>query len=65
MIKDGLKYLRQVQAEFSKVKWPSTQEFVGSTIVVLILICLFTVYLGGLDFGLSKLARYIFSLYGG
>jgi preprotein translocase subunit SecE len=64
MIKDTIKYLRQVQVEFSKVVWPSWAEFVGSTIIVLILVVLFTIYLGALDFGFSKLMRYIFTLYG-
>ena len=65
MIKDGINYLKQVQKEFSKVSWPSFQEFVGSAIVVLILTVFFMVYLGLLDFELVKLAKYIFARFGG
>ena len=65
MIKNGIEYLKQVQKEFSKVSWPSLQEFVGSTVVVLLLTVFFMVYLGLLDFGLVKLAKYIFARFGG
>ena len=56
-------FLREVRAELLKVVWPKYDEFVGSTIVVLLLVCAFAIYLGGVDLGLSQLARYIFKLY--
>ena len=64
-LKNVLQFFQEVRLELSKVDWPSFQEFVGSTLVVLVLVCFFAVYLGIIDLGLSRLATYIFSIYGG
>jgi preprotein translocase subunit SecE len=64
-VKNVLQFFQEVRLELSKVDWPSFQEFVGSTLVVLVLVCFFAVYLGIIDLGLSKLATYIFTVYGG
>lgn len=63
--KDIVQFLQGVRAELSKVEWPTFDEFVGSTLVVLVLVLFFAIYLGIVDLGLSKLAKYIFTLYGG
>lgn len=60
-----MQFFQGVRFELSKVEWPKRNEFIGSTIVVLFLVFLFSVYLGAVDFGFSKLAKYIFTLYGG
>ena len=64
-LKNMTQFVQEVRFELSKVEWPKTNEFIGSTIVVLFLVFLFSVYLGVIDLGLSKLAKYIFALYGG
>ena len=64
-LKNVLQFFQEVRLELSKVDWPSFQEFVGSTLVVLVLVCFFAVYLGLIDLGLSRLATYIFTIYGG
>lgn len=64
-VKNVLQFFQEVRIELSKVDWPNFQEFVGSTLVVLVLVCFFAVYLGVVDLGLSKLATYIFTVYGG
>ena len=64
-LKNVLQFFQEVRLELSKVDWPSFQEFVGSTLVVLVLVCFFAVYLGIIDLGLSRLATYIFTIYGG
>ena len=53
-------FLKEVRVELSKIVWPGFNEFIGSTIVVLIIITLFAIYLGAIDFGFSWLARSIF-----
>ena len=53
-------FLKEVRVELSKIVWPGFNEFIGSTIVVLIIITLFAIYLGSIDFGFSWLARRIF-----
>jgi len=64
-IKNMSQFLKEVQLELSKVAWPKFDEFVGSTIVVLVLVFIFSVYLGLIDFGMSKLARLVFKYYSG
>ncbi len=64
-VRDAFQFLRDVKVELSKVVWPRFDEFIGSTIVVLVVMALFAVYLGLLDLGFSRLAQYIFTLYGG
>jgi preprotein translocase subunit SecE len=63
--KDIVQFLQGVRVELSKVEWPKFNEFLGSTLVVLVLVVFFAIYLGIVDLGLSKLAKYIFTLYGG
>lgn len=65
MIKNGINYFKQVYVEFSKVVWPSYQEWLGSTVVVLFITLFFMIYLGVLDLGLVKIAKYIFARFGG
>ena len=64
-IKNMVQFLNQVKFELSKVEWPSFSVFIGSTIVVLMLVLFFSLYLGVIDFGFAKLARYVFGIYGG
>ena len=65
MAKGVVQFLQEVRAELAKVEWPDTQEFIGSTIVVLVLVCLFMVYLGVVDLGISRIAQYVFAHYSG
>ena len=54
------KFLSEVRGELSKVIWPTRQELVGSTIISLVFILIFAVYLGGLDFIFYKLVKLAF-----
>jgi preprotein translocase SecE subunit len=63
MVKAGIKYLREVYGELLRVEWPSFSEFLGATIVVLIVVFLSVLYIGFLDMVFAKLARYIFTQY--
>lgn len=57
-------FLREVRWELSKITWPSSREFIGATVIVLILIVAFSVYLGVVDFGFAWLAKYVFVEFG-
>lgn len=57
---DGIQFLRGVKREFSKVVWPTRSELIGSTLVVLLLVVFFAVYVGAIDFLLSSLATRVF-----
>ncbi len=50
-------YLREVVYELRKVVWPSRKETLGSTAVVLVIVGLSSVFLGAVDFVLSRLVR--------
>ncbi len=54
-------FIGEVIAELNKIEWPSFEEFVGSTIVTLLLVVFFALFIGGVDKALSFAARYIFS----
>jgi preprotein translocase subunit SecE len=62
-MKSAVQFLHEVKGELSKVAWPKLDELIGSTIIVLVLVTIFAIYLGVLDFGLSQLAQYIFKTY--
>lgn len=59
-----LQFFKEVKSELGKVVWPSYDEFVGSTIVVLVLMTAFAIYLGIVDLALSHLAQYVFAKFG-
>jgi preprotein translocase SecE subunit len=64
-VKDLFQFLRDVRNEIARVVWPHFDDFVGSTVVVFVVMTLFAIYLGSLDLVLSRLAQYIFAWYGG
>ena len=43
------KFLRDVRVELSKVIWPGKDEVVSSTIVVLVAVAFFALYIGLID----------------
>jgi len=63
LMKNLGQFLQEVKFELLKIVWPKFPEFIGATIIVLILIVLFSIYLGAIDFAFSWLARYIFVEY--
>lgn len=63
-MKDVVNFLSQVRVELSKVVWPKFDDWIGSTIVVLVLIAIFSVYLFFIDSIFSQLARWIFAYQG-
>ncbi len=59
-MKDLIRYFAEVKLELEKVVWPSRNELVGSVIVVLILVCAFSIYLGALDLLFYRIAERVF-----
>lgn len=55
-------FFKEVRQELTKVTWPGFHEFIGATIVVLIIMAFFSVYLGAVDFSLRLLSEFVFSL---
>jgi preprotein translocase subunit SecE len=50
-------FLREVKIETKKVVYPSKEELIGSTWVVIIAVLIVSFYLGLVDLGLSKLVK--------
>jgi preprotein translocase subunit SecE len=52
-------FVQEVLLEFRRVTWPSRQELINSTVVVLALTVIVAFFLGGVDIGLSKIVQRI------
>lgn len=64
MYKEVFQFLNEVRVELSKVTWPQYEEWVGSTIVVLVMVVAFAIYLGFVDSIFASLAKMVFKGYG-
>jgi len=53
----SLQFLREVKVELKKVTWPSRKQTMGSTLVVIILVMIISLFLGVVDVGLSGIIR--------
>ena len=45
-----LRYLKETRAEVKKVSWPSRSRMIRSTLIVLITVVIFGIFIGGIDF---------------
>jgi preprotein translocase subunit SecE len=52
-------FSQDVLVEFRKVTWPSRQELINSTTVVIVVTVVLAFFLGGVDIGLTKLVERI------
>ena len=52
-------FLRQAKVELKKVKWPTRKELIASTLVVIVLTILVSIYLGLIDLGLIKIIKHV------
>lgn len=50
-----LVFLKEVKSEMKKVSWPSRQEVIRLTLIVIVSSVIVAVYIGGLDFVFTKL----------
>ena len=56
-IAQGMQFLREVRIELNKVAWPTRQQTMASTVVVIILVMIISLFLGLVDMGLSKIVE--------
>jgi preprotein translocase subunit SecE len=54
-------FLKEVRQELKKVLWPTRQELVTYTIVVLVTVIVLTTYVFGLDVAFSRLVLNVFA----
>ena len=59
MMQKVMKFLSEAKAELKKVTWPSPKQTMASTLVVIIIVFIVSIYLGIIDFGLAKLVKLI------
>jgi preprotein translocase subunit SecE len=52
-------FVREVMIEFRKVTWPSRQELVNSTVVVIVVTVVLAFFLGGVDIALARVVERI------
>ncbi len=50
-------FFREVKVEIKKVVYPSKEELIGSTWVVIITVIVVSIFLGIVDLGLSKIVK--------
>jgi preprotein translocase subunit SecE len=56
-------FLGEVVVELKKVTWPAKKEVYGTTLVVIVTITVFGLYLYVLDLGLNRLVQAVFSYF--
>lgn len=62
MFKKVKKFLNDVYQELHKVAWPSKQELIGSTIVVIVMSVIVAAFIGVVDFVLKELVNLLIRL---
>ncbi len=50
-------FAQEVLNEFHKVTWPSRQELINSTAVVIVVTVVLAFFLGGVDIGLARIVE--------
>jgi preprotein translocase subunit SecE len=55
----GIQFLREVKVELKKVTWPSRKQTIGSTVVVIVVVMIISLFLGVVDMGLSGLVKVV------
>ncbi|MBI9086398.1 MAG: preprotein translocase subunit SecE [Desulfobacterales bacterium] len=58
-VNQSVQFLREVKVELKKVAWPTRKQTIGSTVVVIVLVMIVSLFLGVVDFGLNNLIRVV------
>ncbi len=56
-----LQFLREARSELKKVSWPAREEVTSSTIVVVVTLIVFSLFLWGVDSLLFRLVEVVLS----
>ena len=59
ILQKSMQFLREVKIELKKVTWPTRKQTLGSTVVVVILVMIFSLFLGLVDVSLSSIIRVV------
>jgi preprotein translocase subunit SecE len=58
-LKRAQEFVREVVAEFRRVTWPSRQELINSTVVVITVTVVVSLFLGAVDVVLARIVERI------
>ena len=61
MANKATRFFKEVKVEMSKVSWPTKNELIGSTIIVLVSLALLSAFIGVCDILLSRTVNIIMS----
>jgi preprotein translocase subunit SecE len=59
LLRRAQEFIREVVAEFRKVTWPTRQELLNSTVVVITVTVVVAVFLGAVDVVLARMVEAI------
>lgn len=59
MVEKVKNFISEVKIETKKVNYPTKDELIGSTWIVVITVIIIAIFLGMIDFGLSKIIKVI------
>lgn len=59
-----IEFLKEVKEELGKVAWPSRQQTIRYTVLVVLVAVVVGLFLGGLDYLLTALTAFILDQYG-
>jgi preprotein translocase subunit SecE len=57
-------FLREVKAEWNKVSFPSRQEVVGTTVVVMVASFIMAIYLAVADIVILRMYEFVIEIFG-
>ena len=52
-----VEYFKGIKSEWGKITWPDRKQVVAQTIIVLVIVILFTIYIYGLDLLLQGIIK--------
>ena len=55
LVEVAVQFLKDVRAEMNRVAWPDRQTVIASTVVVVFVLAVTSLYLGGIDLVFAKL----------
>ena len=55
-------FLKDIKLEMMKVSWPTKDELIGSTVIVLVSLAILSLFIGICDIFLSKIVNVIMTL---
>ncbi len=55
-------FFKEVKQEYKNVNWPTKDQVLSSTGVVLVFVAVFSIFLGLVDFGVDKIVKLILGI---